>query len=43
MRDWGKRLGAEKAESNVLVLFIPSVDRDDQPIESGDQVPVEEF
>lgn len=27
------RLGADKAESNVLVLFIPSVDRDDVPID----------
>ena len=35
MGDWGKRLGADKAESNVLVLFIPSVDRDDQPIDQA--------
>jgi hypothetical protein len=35
MTDWGEKLGADKAESNVLVLFIPSVDRDDQPIDQG--------
>jgi len=35
MRDWGERLGADKAESNVLVLFIPSVDRDGEPIDQG--------
>ncbi len=28
-----KRLDAAKAESNILVLFIPSVDRDDLPID----------
>ena len=35
MANWGKKLGADKAESNVLVLFIPSVDRDDQPIDQA--------
>lgn len=31
--DWAPRLGAAKSESNVLVLFIPSVDRDEKPID----------
>ena len=33
MADWGERFGTDKAESTVLVLFIPSVDRWDQPID----------
>ena len=31
--EWASRLGAAKSESNVLVLFVPSVDRDGQPID----------
>lgn len=30
---FGQLLGATKAESTLLVLFIPSVDRDSQPID----------
>lgn len=33
MPDWAERLAADKAEGTVLVLFIPSVDRDEQPID----------
>lgn len=33
MPDWGQRFDADKAEGTVLVLFIPSVDRDEQPID----------
>lgn len=33
MPDWGERFAAAKAEGAVLVLFIPSVDRDEQPID----------
>jgi hypothetical protein len=33
MTDWGTRLKANKAESTLLVLFIPSVDRDGQSID----------
>lgn len=31
--DWGKRFAADKAEGTVLVLFVPSVDRRDEPID----------
>jgi len=31
--DWGERFAADKAEGTVLVLFIPSVDREEQPID----------
>jgi len=31
--DWGERFGADKAEGTVLVLFIPSVDRNELPID----------
>lgn len=33
MPDWGERFAADKAEGTVLVLFIPSVDRDEEPID----------
>jgi hypothetical protein len=33
MRDWGQRFAAHKAESTVLVLFVPSVDRQEEPID----------
>lgn len=33
MPDWGERFAAAKAEGTALVLFIPSVDRDEQPID----------
>lgn len=33
MVDWGQRFGADKAEGAVLVLFIPSVDREELPID----------
>jgi hypothetical protein len=35
MPDWGQRFGADKAEGHVLVLFVPSVDRQGQPIDQG--------
>ena len=31
--DWALKLGAAKAESNVLVLFVPSVDREGSAID----------
>jgi hypothetical protein len=31
--DWGKRFAADKAEGTVLVLFVPSVDRQEEPID----------
>jgi hypothetical protein len=31
--DWGKRFAADKAEGTVLVLFVPSVDRREEPID----------
>ncbi len=37
-RDHGSRLGAAKLASNLLVLFIPSHDRDDQPIDQDEWV-----
>jgi hypothetical protein len=33
--DWGERFAADKAEGTVLVLFIPSVDRDGTPIDQA--------
>lgn len=33
MIDWGQRFGADKAEGTVLVLFIPSVDREEASID----------
>lgn len=33
MPDWGQRFAADKAEGTVLVLFIPSVDRNEEPID----------
>lgn len=33
MTDWGKRFAADKAEGTVLVLFVPSVDRREEPID----------
>jgi hypothetical protein len=33
MTDWGQRFAADKSEGTVLVLFIPSVDRQEQPID----------
>lgn len=33
MRDWSHLLEAQKSASTVLVLFIPSVDRSNEPIE----------
>src|SRR5947209_2251790 len=33
MPDFARKLGASKAASTLLVLFIPSKDRDDQPID----------
>jgi hypothetical protein len=33
MADLSDRFGADKAESTLLVLFIPSVDRKEQPID----------
>ncbi|HYU33756.1 MAG TPA: hypothetical protein VEW48_16510 [Thermoanaerobaculia bacterium] len=33
MPNWPEVLQAQKSASTVLVLFVPSVDRDDQPIE----------
>src|SRR5262249_8832719 len=35
MADYATRLGASKAASTLLVLFIPSKDRDSQPIDQG--------
>ncbi len=35
MPDWGERFATDRADSTVLVLFIPSVDRDEQPIDQG--------
>jgi hypothetical protein len=32
MRDWPARFEANKSAATLLVLFIPSVDRDSQPI-----------
>jgi hypothetical protein len=33
MKDWGVRFEADKAEGTVLVLFIPSVDRWEVPVD----------
>ena len=33
MTDWGERFAADKSEGTVLVLFMPSVDRDEVPID----------
>lgn len=33
MTEWDKRFAADKAEGTVLVLFVPSVDRQDSPID----------
>lgn len=33
MTDWGERFQADKAEGTVLVIFVPSVDRHDEPID----------
>jgi hypothetical protein len=30
--DWGRRFAADKEEGSVLVLFVPSVDRREEPI-----------
>jgi hypothetical protein len=35
MADFAEVLGASKAASTLLVLFIPSKDRADQPIDQG--------
>lgn len=35
MTDFAKALGASKGASTLLVLFIPSKDRTDQPIDQG--------
>jgi hypothetical protein len=35
MADFANALGASKAASTLLVLFIPSKDRTDQPIDQG--------
>jgi hypothetical protein len=35
MPDFAKALGASKGASTLLVLFIPSKDRTDQPIDQG--------
>jgi hypothetical protein len=35
MADFAKALGASKAASTLLVLFIPSKDRADEPIDQG--------
>jgi hypothetical protein len=35
MPDFAKTLGASKGASTLLVLFIPSKDRTDQPIDQG--------
>lgn len=35
MADFADALGASKAASTLLVLFIPSKDRTDQPIDQG--------
>lgn len=35
MPDFAERLGASKAASTLLVLYIPSKDRSDQPIDQG--------
>jgi hypothetical protein len=35
MPNWPEVLQAQKSASTVLVLFVPSVDRFDQPIEQG--------
>ena len=35
MTEWGERFAADKAEGTVLVLFVPSVDRDDEPIDQA--------
>lgn len=33
MTDWGERFAADKSEGTVLVLFVPSVDRKEEPID----------
>jgi hypothetical protein len=33
--DWGRRFAADKGEGTVLVLFVPSVDRREVPIDQG--------
>lgn len=33
MTDWGQRFAADKVEGTILVLFVPSVDRQQQPID----------
>lgn len=33
MTDWGERFAADKSEGTVLVLFVPSVDRQEEPID----------
>lgn len=35
MTEWGERFAADKAEGTVLVLFVPSVDRNDEPIDQA--------
>lgn len=31
--DWGQRFAADKAEGTILVIFVPSVDRQEEPID----------
>lgn len=38
MTDWPTRFEANKSAATLLVLFIPSVDRDSQPIAQDDWV-----
>ena len=33
MTDWGERFAADKSEGTVLVLFVPSVDRQEEPVD----------
>lgn len=33
MTDWGEHFGADKAEGTVLVIFVPSVDREGSSID----------
>jgi hypothetical protein len=35
VQDWARRFAADKTEGTVLVLFVPSVDRREQPIDQA--------
>ena len=38
MPEWGERFAADKSEGTVLVLFVPSVDREEEPIDQADRL-----